>query len=665
MLLPLALTAGAAIYMTSPDEPGWAVLLAAFLPPFAAWAILRRSKPGAALLFALLACIGGGAIAGKVRTQLVTAPILREEIGPVRIEGVVAEIDSNERNRRIRIAVRAIEGLGPEQTPKFVRFSYRGEIPFNPGRAVACQAILSPPPRPVVPGDYAFHRDAYFQQLGGVGFSTGKCEPLPTPPPSSAMERAGYWIGALRRAIATRVYAAAGEKGGGMAAAMVAGDRSFITPEDAEVLRLSGLAHLLSISGVHMVLVGGIIFFAVRFIWPLIEPLALRVPSVQAAALGAVIACTLYFAISGGEVATQRSYIMALIAFGAKLFDRPALSLRSVAVALFVVVLLQPESVVAPGFQMSFAASASLIALYEIWPKLDRPDRPGILARVGPWVVGAVATSFVASMATLPFALHHFDRAAIFSVLANIISTPIITLWTTPAAAAAAIAAPFGLDEPFLALMGLSLDWVLAISRWSVETSPDIDLPRMGSAGLALSALGIAVFCLASRRGRAFAAAPLGAAIAFWFAGPQPVGYVADDGSVFLKAGQGWQELTDWRADNGLNPLIIGDDIRKSPCRGKGLACWIDTPSGQFAVAPDNAGESAGTVTRPCPISARLTFVSERSAPAALNPCAYVGRGGAVLELTGNRLGIRTAQMQSGRAWTRPLYEKPPRQARD
>ncbi|HEX5006555.1 MAG TPA: ComEC/Rec2 family competence protein, partial [Hyphomonadaceae bacterium] len=470
-----------------------------------------------------------------------------------------------------------------------------------------------------------------------------------------------YWIGALRRTIATHVREAAGEKGGGMAAAMVAGDRSFITPDDAEVLRLSGLAHLLSISGVHMVLVGGIIFFAIRLVWPLMEPLALRIPSLQAAALGAVIACTLYFAISGGEVATQRAYIMALIAFGAKLFDRPALSLRSVAVALFVVVLLQPESVVTPGFQMSFAASASLIALYEMWPRLDRPHRPGILARVGAWVVGAVATSLVASMATLPFALHHFDRAAVFSVLANIISTPIITLWTTPAAAAAAVAAPFGLDEPFLALMGMSLDWVLVIARWSVEMSPDIDLPRMGSAGLTLSAVGIAVFCLASRRGRGLAVAPILAAVAFWFAGPQPVGYVADDGSVFVKAEQGWLELTDWRADNGLNPLIIGDDIRKSPCRGKGLACWIDTPSGQFAVAPVASDEPGVS----CPIAAVLTFSPTNGEPARINPCAYAGRGGAVLEFSGGRLGVRTAQMQSGRAWTQPLYEKPPKRPRD
>jgi competence protein ComEC len=662
-LLPLALTAGAAIYMTSPDEPGWAVLAAAFLPPLAVWIALNRTRPGVALLFALLACIAAGGIAGKVRSELVAAPVLREEIGPVRIEGIIAEIDSNERNRRIRIAVRAIERLTPEQTPAFVRFSYRGDIPFSPGRAVACRAILSPPPRPVVPGDYVFHRDAWFQQLGSVGFATGRCEPLPTPPPSNLLERAGYWIGALRRSLSTHVHAAAGEKGGGMAAAMVAGDRSFITPDDAEVLRLSGLAHLLSISGVHMVLVGGIIFFAVRFAWPVIEPLALRIPSVRAAALGSIIACTLYFAISGGEVATQRAYIMALIGFGAKLFDKPALSLRSVAVALFVVVLLQPESVVTPGFQMSFAASASLIALYEVWPKLDRPERPGILSRFGPWVTGVVATSFVASMATLPFALHHFDRAAIFSVLANIISTPIITLWTTPAAAAAAIAAPFGLDEPFLALMGMSLDWVLAIARWSVDASPEVDLPRMGSAGLALSALGIAVFCLASRRGRLFALAPMAGAIAFWFAGPQAAGYIADDGSVFLKAGKGWLELTDWRADNGLNPLIIGDAISRSRCAGKGAACKIGASSGRFAIEPDT--HPRVPATGKCPVSAVLVFSSASGRETAVDPCAYAGSGGAVLELSGQRLRIRTAQMQNGRGWTQPLYDKPPERARD
>lgn len=657
LLLPLALMAGAAIYMTSPDEPHWSVLAAVTVPPAIAWSLLRRRGGGfAALAFALLAMAGLGATAGKIRTELVAAPVLKYEIGPVRIEGIVAEIDASERSRRIRVHVRAIEGLPPDQTPKYVRFSYKGEIPFGPGRAVACSAILSPPPRPVVPGDYAFHRDAWFQQLGAVGFSTGKCEPLPTPPPSTIADRVSFWIGALRRTLAAHVYEEAGETGGGMSAAMVAGDRSFITPDDSEALRLSGLAHLLSISGVHMVLAGGIVFFIIRFLWPLAEPLALRVPSVQAAAFGAIVACTLYFIISGMEVATQRAYVMALIAFGAKLFDRPALSLRSIAVALFAVVLLQPESVVAPGFQMSFAASGALIALYEVWPKLDRPDGPGILARIFPWIVGTAATSLVASIATMPFALHHFDRAALFSVIANIISTPVITLWTTPAAAAAAIAAPFGLEEPFLALMGMSVETVLAIARWSVEASPEFDLPRLSAAGLTLAALAIVIFCIASQRGRALAILPATAMIFVWTTGPAPIGYVADDGSVFLKTETGWVELADWRSDNGLNPLIIGDEIAKAQCPGKGAACDLDLQSGRFSVAVSGRPPTEG-----CPTSSLLNFQPASGASTAIQPCTYTGRGGAVIDAKEGAITIRTAQTQSDRAWTQPLHQKVPK----
>jgi competence protein ComEC len=684
LLLPLALTAGAALYMSAPFEPGWELLLGPTIPLILLWLLLRRGRATLlALAIAMTACVGAGAIAGKLRTQLVAAPIIKEQIGPVRIEGTIAEIDASERSRRVRIDVRAVEDLTPEQTPKFVRFSYKGEMPFAPGRAVACRAILSPPPRPVVPGDYEFHRDAYFQQLGAVGFAVGQCQPLATPPPSDAIEQVNFWLGAIRRAVAAHVYQEAGKEGGGMSAAMVAGDRSYITPDDAEALRLSGLAHLLSISGVHMVLVGGIVFFIIRMLWPLIEPLALRVPTPKAAALGAIIACTLYFAISGMEVATQRAFIIALIGFGAKLFDRPALSLRSLAIALAVVVLYQPEAVVTPGFQMSFAASGALIALYEMWPKMDRPDRPGILARVSAWIIGAAATSLVASLSTMPFALHHFDRAALFSVIANIVSTPIITLWTTPAAAFAAIAAPFGLDEPFLWLMGKSLEIVLVISRYSVEYSPEIDLPRMGASAMAFAGAAIALFCVFTRRGRVFAIIPATAAIALWLTAPQAIGYIADDGTVFLKDRDGWAELTDWRPSNGLNPLIIGDKIHKAPCPGKGAACTLEVEAGQATVTqtiastpeaprPDGA-PSPGSSTRDpaslqparpaCPITSALRL-RPQTTPApelTLHPCDAIGKGGAAIEIASGHIALYMPEMQSGRAWTQPLYEKRPK----
>jgi competence protein ComEC len=657
LLAPLALAMGAALYMSAPVEPSWVALLGATVPLVVAWGWVRRRGVGTlSLLLTMLMCVGIGAVAGKVRTELVAAPVLKEQIGPVRIEGVIAEIDASERSRRVRIDVRAIERLSPEQTPKYVRFSFKGEMPFYPGRAVACRAILSPPPRPVVPGDYEFHRDAWFQQLGAVGFSIGKCEPLAMAPPNDPLEQFSYWLGAVRRAIAEHVNAEAGKEGGGMSAAMVSGDRSFITPDDAEALRLSGLAHLLSISGVHMVLVGGLVFFIIRFLWPFVEPLALRVPSVRAAAFGAIVACTLYFGISGMEVATQRAFIIALIGFGAKLFDRPAISLRSLAIALAVVVLFQPEAVVTPGFQMSFAASGALIALYEMWPKMERPDSPGVLSRVRASIVGAAATSLVASLATMPFALHHFDRAALFSVIANIVSTPVITLWTTPAAMLAALVGPFGVDEPFLWLMGKSMEVVLIIARYSVEMSPEFDLPRLGSAGMAMAAVAISLFCVFSRRGRIFALPPAVAAIALWLTAPQAVGYIADDGTVFLQRGKAWLELKDWRADNGLNPLIIGDVIEKAPCAGKGAPCSFDVDAGQAMVEQVSAPPPEG-----CPVSARLTLHSPTQQALTLEPCLFAGHGGAAIDSDAVKLTLRLPQKQSGRAWTQPLYAKPPK----
>jgi competence protein ComEC len=657
-LLPLALAAGAAAYMAAPDEPAWELLAAAAAIPGLLWFIVRRRGGGLlALVLASLACVGIGAIAGKVRSELVAAPILKEQIGPVRVEGTIVEIDASERSRRVRIDVRAIEGLTPAQTPRYVRFSFKGELGLSPGRAVACRAILSPPPRPVVPGDYEFHRDAWFQQLGAVGFAVGKCEPLAMRPPMNAIDAAFVWLGAIRRALAEFVYTAAGPEGGGMSAAMVSGDRSFITPDDAEALRLSGLAHLLSISGVHMVLVGGIIFFIVRFTWPLIEPLALRIPAVHAAALAAIIACTLYFAISGMEVATQRSYIIALIGFGAKHFDRPAISLRSLAIAMTLVVLLQPESVIMPGFQMSFAASAGLIALYEIWPRLGRIEQRGIFMRAGGWVIGAAATSLMASFATMPFALHHFDRAALFSVIANIVSTPVITLLTTPAAAAAALAAPFGLSEPFLWLMGLSLDIVLAIAHYSVTFSPDVDLPRLGAAGMGLAALAIALFCVLDRRGRTYAIIPAAAAIAVWLTAPQAVGYIADDGSVFLKQSDGWVELKGWRSKNGLKPLIIGDVIHKSPCSDKGAACTLPVDAGSAEIAPISGTSLAGK----CPINATLKLTTANGPHLTTDPCKSAGQGGAAIESQNGILSLAPAEDGSGRLWTQRLYEPVPK----
>jgi competence protein ComEC len=385
------------------------------------------------------------------------------------------------------------------------------------------------------------------------------------------------------------------------------------------------------------------------------------------------------------EVATQRAYVMALIAFGAKLFDRPAISLRSLAVAMAVIVLLQPESVVAPGFQMSFAASAGLVALYEIWPRLDRPEGAGPLGRVGGWIVGAAATSLVASLATMPFALHHFDRAALFSVLANMAATPIISFWTTPAALAAAVAAPFGLDGIFLSLMGHSLALVTDIAHLSADLSPPIDLPRLSAAGLGLAAAAIGVFCVMRGAGRLAALAPGLAAALLWSDAPRTLGYVATDGSVFLKAESGWVELTRWRGENGLNPLAIRGRPMRDPCGRQAETCAIETPDGVFemsadkmparpASSPVTSGAAATLAPLPgpataqppstsmtvCPSAASLAFrprtpddqQPSRAEPVPLDPCALATSGGAVIGIDRRgQLQLLSNPPEQGRPW--------------
>jgi competence protein ComEC len=588
---PLGVMLGAGGYVWSPVEPeGWWLWLGVGVGALAV-ALTRRRAGGLLSFLAIFSlCLGVGALAGKVRAASVASPVLAREIGPVRVEGVVAEIDASDTSRRLRIEVRAIEGLQPAQTPKFIRIAHRAEITVGPGRNVSCLAVLSPPPRPVVPGDYEFHRDAWFRQLGGVGFAAGTCRPLPQPATADARQAVERWIGAARRGIAEHVNEAAGPGGGGMSAAMVVGDRSFLSAEDSDALRDSGLAHLLSISGVHMVLAGGIFFFLIRLVWPLWEGLALRVPAVKAAALGAIIAVTLYFAISGASVATQRAFVMAIIAFGAKLFDRPAISLRSLAVALVAVVLLQPESVATPGFQMSFGASAALIALYEIWPKMETSIGRGLFARVGGWIIGAVATSVAASAATMPFALHHFDRTAVMSVVANIVSTPIVSLWTTPAAAGAVLAAPFGWDEPFLWLMGKSLEVVLWVARWCAAFDPPIDMPRLPVAGLALASGALLAFCVLRGPARLVALAPLAGAVGLWVTAPRTAALVAGDGTVFVRAEEGWIELTDWRGENGLDPMTVRGAKSKPDCAGRGAACELGGRYGTWRVEPVAGG---------------------------------------------------------------------------
>lgn len=481
--MPVGTIAGAAFWIAAPQEPAaWIgpvvfaagaafALILSFWPGGAvvgAWPTARRA---AAAVFALIAAAGIGACACMAREAIVAHKAYAGSAQAVEIRGWVFATEASDGGPRLRLLVRSIEGA--PHPPRFVRLSVPEAGLVTPGRTVWCRAVLGPPPGPLSPGAYDFARRAYFDRLAATGFSYGRCRPDPTAAPTSWFDRQRLQLAAVQSDLGAAIRDAAPGRGGAIAAALVTGDRSGIDEETNDAFRDSGLGHLLSVSGVHMAIVGGLVFAALLWSLSLIGPLALRLPVKKIAAIGALIALAAYYVISGASVPALRSFIQAGVAFGAILLDRPAISMRGLALATFIVVLIFPESVVEPGFQMSFAATMALVALFEMLAARRRAEpalpSPGLLIGSLQWVArgvgGVMLISVVAGLATDPFAVYHFQRFSVYALVSNLIVEPIISFLVAPAAAIAAVLASFGQADIPLQVMSSALELVAAVGE--------------------------------------------------------------------------------------------------------------------------------------------------------------------------------------------------------
>ncbi len=533
---PVAFGGGCAGYFALKTEPSTGLLIASALLAVGLWLGARRLALSRVLSLSLmlLACFAMGIAVARLRTEAVAAPIAPSMADPTVVEGWVIDVDSpGAAGPRVVIAPVRIRGLEPEATPTRLRATVRGAAP-EPGQAVRLFAILNPPPAPASPGAYDFGRNAYFQSMGGVAFGLGEARPAYlTPPPWRV--RLEMAVNGLRYALAQRIVARLGERTGGVAAAMTTGHEAWLDPDQVAVMRDSGLAHILSISGLHMAVVGGFSFFLVRLLvaaWPW---LALRVSGKKVAAWAGLLAVGTYLVVSGHPPPAERAAITASIAFIAILLDRQAISMHALAVAAFVVLLLQPEAIVTPGFQMSFSATAALVALAEAWPRrpkeISAPWPILIIQRTGAWIGIAVMASLVAGAATGPFAMQHFNRTAMYGLLANLATAPVSDFIIMPALALGALLEPLGLGAPFLWLAGQGIGMMLAIGTWTaglpgavktVASAPDFVLP--------IAFLGV-LFCCLWRGPLRWLGLPFAAAVMLWPRAPTPVLWIGDGGT--------------------------------------------------------------------------------------------------------------------------------------
>jgi competence protein ComEC len=511
--LPVCVGSGIAAYFALETQPPW--FLAVALGLVAAGLCLvgwRRSASQPALLPAGLALglAAAGFALAQWRTAAVAAPVLERRLGPVLVSGHVVAVEPGDRRWRLTFERPRIERIAADATPVKLRVSLAMPAdPIRPGDHVEVKAMLSPPPEPAVAGAYDFARSAWFRQLGGVGFAVGPPRVSPAAPDGGAAWGPRYelWLAQSRHDMTARIVAALPGPSGAVAAALMTGERAAI-PESVEAaFRDSGLQHILSISGLHLALVTGVLFFMLRGGLALSETIALRYPIKKWAAVAALAGAFAYLELSGRAVPTQRAFLMAAMVLIAVLIDRTAISMRTVAWAAAAVLAVAPESVLDASFQMSFAAVVALIAIYESLGERMGEWRAGagIVRRAGLYVGLTALTTLVAATATAPYAAYHFNRFVDFGLIANLIAVPITSLWVMPWAVVAFALMPLSLESWALAPMGIGVDWVIAVAEmvagWPGAVAP---VPAMPYAGLALVTGGGLWLCLWQRPWRWF-----------------------------------------------------------------------------------------------------------------------------------------------------------------
>ncbi|MEL6860480.1 MAG: ComEC/Rec2 family competence protein [Pseudomonadota bacterium] len=649
---------GAVWYFSIPFEPSIAVLVLIWVAAGIGFVWIRRTEVAGALALSLLAFAAAtGALSGKLATERLNHVAVAAPMGPVLVEGWITQAEPAARGVRLVIKTHAVDGVLEGQRPKLIRLTHISSLQTEPGRFVRCWAVLRPPPAPIIAGDYAFDRQAWYAGLGAVGYIQGRCRGGALGPPGGIWGQVALKVSEVRRSVARHVHEAAGERAGGFAAALASGDRSFMFPEDQDALRGAGLAHLLAISGLHMGIVGGLVFFGVWRGLALIEPIALRWTVKKPAAAAALVACTAYLVISGASVATQRAFVMAVVLFGAVLVDRVALTQRSLAIAMILIILIAPWSVLTPGFQMSFAATAALIATYEAWQARRKASVGAGRSGVAFWVKSLGVTSLVSSLATMPFALFHFNRVAGLGILANLAAMPIISLVTAPLAAMALVAAPIGLDAPVLRLFGLSLEAVLAIAHWtsSLSLGPDLSWPRMPPS--ALVSLTAALIWLCLRRSGQRQAWRLAGFLALsgvmWALSARDRIHWAPSGDVFLESASGRVSRIAFVEGDGLGPLQFSDVPVSEHCAPGSAACQQKIGAVAIALVHDADPTSCfdlessivllGPGAEPvCGSTAQVQTVSWRD---------VIAENGVTYARYGNRLHKREKPPCGRRAW--------------
>ncbi|MEO6092621.1 MAG: ComEC/Rec2 family competence protein [Novosphingobium sp.] len=671
-------------------------LVVAFALGIAAWFVLDNARQWAALAALLLgiALLGAGLMAAHgrfpfLRQALVAVPLMAlagmgviwaksELVGAVPIaRPVVARFAATVLDRQDQPAEERVRLVLATREPGTARpIRVRVNLPLaldrpgiNIGARLRLRLRLMPPAPPMLPGGYDFARTAWFAGLSATGTVMGEVELI-------GIGRSRAWLHEARAALSTHVHEQLGGSAGGIAAAFASGDRGAIAVSDEEAMRDAGLTHLLSVSGLHVsAVIGGAYFVAVRLLalWPWLA-LRVRLPIVGAG-VGAAAGVG-YTLLTGAEVPTVRSCVGALLVLGALALGREALSLRMLAAAAFLVLLLWPEAIVGASFQLSFAAVIAIIALHGAAPmkRYLAPRDEGMIARGLRSLAALLATGIVVELALIPIGLFHFHRAGIYGALANVVAIPLTTILTMPLIALALLLDIIGAGAPAWWLCGRSIDALLALAHWIAgQPGAVTHFPALGRGGFALFVAGSLWLALWRGRVRLWGCVPIALGTLALAALRPPDLLISGDGRHVGITGESDGELLVLRAGKSS---FATDTLSEIAGMGGSLQLIADSPGARCnadfcTLALHRAGRdwhlliSRGRDSVPeralAAACERVDIViADRWLPRSCHPTALKAdrallarTGGLALNLAAGRIAT-VAQTQGEHGWWRP-----------
>ncbi len=464
--LPVFMGIGIGLYIGLEAEPPvWIGAGGTIL--FSGLTVINRGHNAARIIFGLLLCVALGFGLAQLRTHIVATPILAKETGPRMIEGTITDIERLEPGKGDRVLLEdvIVERLPAEETPRKIRLRLRDGVEIKAGQRIRVLGSLMAPSPPVMPGAFDFQRYLYFQGIGATGFTFKNPEII------AENARGGFHIlfEGARQVIARKTAEELHPAYAPFGIALLTGQQAAVSEADKQALRDSSMAHLLAISGMNIGMIYGAVFFLLRLAMAMFPTFTLHHPIKKYAAVAAFVSAALYTAIVGGDVPVMRALLMTGVITLAVLIDRSPFSPRLLAFAALVLLVWAPENLVNVSFQLSFAAVAALIFFFDatrgFW--MAAYARAGITRRVFFYLASVLATTVIASAATTPFILYHFQSFPVYGVLANMIGVPLMGFVIMPAAVFAYLLMPLGLDGPAMAVMEWGIGWTMATAHWT------------------------------------------------------------------------------------------------------------------------------------------------------------------------------------------------------